>query len=111
MAKEPGPWLDAMWAADATKLAFAGALGGLVRWITLRNNWKEGVGSILVGAICAMYLGPIVTPILEPVFGPISPDGTGAGFTSFVVGLGGLSISGLIIDVINSRRKPEVSDE
>ena len=49
---------------DAAKAVAAGAAGGIVRWVTLRQNWKEGVSSIVVGGLCALYLGPIVTPLL-----------------------------------------------
>lgn len=97
-------------AGDASTAVLAGALGGLVRWITLRSNWREGAGAILVGAICAMYLGPLVEPILEPVVGAITPGGDADGFSSFIVGLGGISITGFIIDVF-VRRKSEGSDD
>jgi hypothetical protein len=60
--------------------------------------------SLLVGAICAVYLGPLVAPILEPVIGKLAPNGDSAGFSSFVVGIGGMSISGLIIDIFRARR-------
>ena len=86
------------------KAALAGALGGIVRWMTLRENWRDGLVSLLVGAICAVYLGPLVAPILEPVIGRLAPGGDSAGFSSFVVGIGGMSISGLIIDIFRARR-------
>ena len=90
---------------DASKAVAAGAAGGVVRWITLRNDWREGLSAMIVGALCALYLGPIVEPLLEPFVGAIAPDGDSTGFSSFVVGLGGISISGLLIDGIRSRRK------
>jgi hypothetical protein len=86
------------------KAAPAGALGGIVRWVTLREHWRDGMLSLLVGAICAVYLGPLVAPILEPVIGKLAPNGDSAGFSSFVVGIGGMSISGLIIDIFRARR-------
>lgn len=89
--------------SDAGKAAVAGALGGLVRWITLREKPREGLGALIVGAICALYLGPIVEPILEPAIGRIAPDNDSAGFASFVVGLGGISLAGFVIDVIKAR--------
>lgn len=90
---------------ETGKLVLAGALGGLVRWMTLRNNWREGISSVVVGAICALYLGPLIAPLLEPVIGAIAPNGDTKGFASFVAGLGGISISGILIDIINSRRE------
>jgi hypothetical protein len=97
--------------SDAAKGITAGALGGLVRWVTLRQNWREGIGTVIVGGICALYLGPIVNPLLEPVFGSISPAGDSNGFSSFVVGLGGISISGYLIDVIKARQTKGKPDE
>jgi membrane associated rhomboid family serine protease len=86
------------------KAAIAGAAGGIVRWVTLREHWKDGLLSLLVGAICAIYLGPLVAPLIEPVVGKIAPESDGAGFSSFVVGLGGISLSGFLIDLIRARR-------
>jgi hypothetical protein len=99
-AREAAHWLM----TDAGKAILAGALGGLVRWITLRNNWREGMAGLIVGAVCALYLGPLVEPILRPVIGAIAPQGDPAGFASFIVGLAGISLSGLVIDIF-SRRK------
>jgi hypothetical protein len=84
--------------------ALAGALGGLVRWITLRERWTDGVAALIVGAICAMYLGPLIEPILTPTIGRIAPRQDATGFSAFVVGLGGISLSGLLIDLIRARR-------
>ena len=97
---DPFRWL---W-TEPGKAALAGALGGIVRWVTLREHWRDGVLSLLVGSICAVYLGPLVAPILEPVIGKLAPNGDSAGFSSFVVGIGGMSISGLIIDIFRARR-------
>jgi hypothetical protein len=98
--------------SDLGKAAIAGALGGLVRWVTLKESKRDGFTSLVVGGICAIYLGPLVEPLLEPVLGKIAPDGDAAGFSSFVVGLGGISIAGFILDVIRMRRssleKPHV---
>lgn len=97
--------LDHLVTSDGASAVVAGAAGGVVRWVTLRNDWKEGFSAIIVGALCALYLGPIVTPLLEPVVGVIAPEGDSSGFSSFVVGLGGISLSGWIIDIIRARRK------
>lgn len=84
--------------------ALAGALGGLVRWITLRDDWTDGVAALVVGAICAMYLGPLIEPLLAPTIGQIAPGRDATGFSAFVVGLGGISLSGFLIDLIRARR-------
>ena len=48
---DPFRWL---W-TEPGKAALAGALGGIVRWVTLREHWRDGVLSLLVGSICAVY--------------------------------------------------------
>lgn len=92
-------WQDYL-SLDAAKLMLAGAAGGIVRWVTLRQSWKDGSAAVVVGAICALYLGPIVEPVLKPLVGTIAPGGDSSGFSSFVVGLGGISLAGLLIDFI-----------
>lgn len=102
--QNPPPDLIAWLFSEQGRAAIAGAAGGIVRWVTLREHWKDGSLSLVVGAICAIYLGPLVAPMLEPVIGEIAPQSDAAGFSSFVVGLGGISLSGFLIDVIRARR-------
>lgn len=111
MDLKPPPDFIAWLTGEGGRAAIAGALGGIVRWATLRDNWREGVLSLIVGSICAMYLGPVVAPILEPVIGKLAPGGESAGFSYFAVGLGGLSISGLLIDIFRARRASGGSNE
>ena len=94
---------DRILAAEQSHWLLAGALGGLVRWIALRDSWREGLPAIAVGAICALYLGPLVEPILEPIVGPIAPDHDPSGFAAFVVGLAGVGLAGLLIDIMSGR--------
>lgn len=103
---DPQKWAEVpLWLfSDVGKAAMAGALGGLVRWLTLREKPMEGVQTLVVGTVCAIYLGPLVVPLLEPIVGKIAPGNDAGGFASFVVGLGGISIAGFIIDVIKARR-------
>jgi hypothetical protein len=89
---------------DAGTAALAGAAGGLVRLLTLREKPRDGLVSLLVGSICALYLGPLVKPLLEPLLGAISPDRDVGGFSSFVVGLGGIGLSGFVIDTLRRFR-------
>ena len=99
---------DVSWlVGDWGKAALAGALGGVVRWLTLRESWREGAVSLVVGGICAVYLGPIIEPLLEPSIGVIAPDGDADGFSSFIVGLAGISLAGLLIDIVRGRRRQE----
>lgn len=91
--------------SDPGRIAMAGALGGLVRWITLKERWQDGVLSIVVGAICATYLGPLAIPILEPIIGKVAPGGDANGFSAFVIGIGGMAVSGFLIGVWSDWRK------
>ena len=95
---------DLMW-TDASRAILAGAAGGLVRWITLRDNWREGVPAVIAGALSALYLGPLAVPLLEPWVGPIAPGENAEGFSSFVVGIAGISLTGLVIDIFAKIRK------
>jgi hypothetical protein len=96
--------------SEPGRAALAGALGGVVRWVTLREIWRDGILSLLVGSICAVYLGPLVQPILDPVVGKLAPGGDAAGFASFCVGIGGMSIAGMMIDVFRARRRQAAKD-
>ncbi len=91
--------LASLIATDTAKAALAGALGGLVRWVTLRDDWREGAASLIVGTICAVYLGPLAIPMMEPSVGKIMPPDDVDRFTSFIVGLGGISLASFVIGV------------
>lgn len=97
--------LFAWFATDPGKAVIAGGLGGVVRWLTLRHSLAEGVVTMVVGGICAMYLGPLTTPILEPTIGKIAPVGDAAGLGAFIVGMAGVSLSGLVMDIFERRRR------
>jgi len=99
--------LLAWFSTDPGKAVIAGGLGGLIRWITLRHSLKEGVLTIVVGAICANYLGPLVVPMLEGTLGKLIPI---EGLGHFVVGMGGLSLTGMILDVFERKRR-EIGDD
>ena len=103
-------------ASDTGQLAIAGALGGVVRWVTLRENWRDGLASLLVGAICSLYLGPLVAPLLEPSVGKFAPEQGATGLTAFLVGIGGISLSAFLVELFrkradrNSRRRDDDED-
>lgn len=96
---------------DQAKTALAGAAGGIVRWVTLRERWQDGAASLLVGAICALYVGPFVNPLISPLIGDLAPNGDSSGFASFLVGLGGISIAGLLIDLVRIRTSKAREDD
>jgi len=89
-------WLQ----TDAASAAVAGAAGGLVRWMTLHEKPMDGAAALIVGSLCAIYLGPLVDPMLAPVVGKIAPAQDGRGFSSFVVGLGGIGMAGFVIETL-----------
>ena len=99
-------WLS----TDAGRAALAGALGGVVRWLTLRERPKEAAASLFVGAACAVFLGPLVEPIMEPIMGKLAPTGDATGFASFVVGLGGISIASFVIQIFRARQQSNAGD-
>jgi len=101
-----GGFLAWLW-SEPGKAALAGAAGGVVRWVTLRDSWREGVPGIIVGAVCAIYLGPLVAPLLEPVVGAIAPGSEADYFAAFIVGLGGIGLTAGLIDLLQSWRKSE----
>lgn len=86
---------------DRASTILAGALGGVVRWITLKEKPREGIASVIVGSICAVYLGPLVQPALTPLLGSFVVEETArSGFGGFVLGLGGITLSGFVIDFL-----------
>lgn len=100
--------------SEPSRAAIAGIAGGVVRWLTLRSNWKEGLGTLIVGALCAIYAGQIALPIVEGSIGKILPGEDMSGLSSFLVGIGGISLSGLILDIFDRRRlklKEDQTDE
>lgn len=93
--------MEWLFSADA-RLALGGALGGAVGWMTRRGSFTDGVIQVAVGGICAVYLAPIAIPTLTAQLGPIT--GTTeelARLSAFVVGIGGVSLSGFIIDLFH----------
>lgn len=87
--------------------AFSGAMGGVVRTLTMRDRiWPDGVINLVVGAICAVYLGPIVQPLLKMIVGPVMvAEGQLEGFTGFIVGVGGITASSFVMDIWKGARK------
>ncbi|KAF0137428.1 MAG: hypothetical protein FD152_479 [Xanthobacteraceae bacterium] len=90
---------------EKAQAAVSGAMGGVVRWLSLREDWRSGFISVVVGAICSLYLGPIALPVLEPVLGKMVVDpASRAGLSGFLIGLGGIAVSGFLIDLWQAHR-------
>lgn len=101
--------MNAFWTwliGEKGQLAMSGALGGVVRWMSLREDWRTGLTSLLVGAICAVYLGPLAIPIIEPIVGKIVVDeASWQGLSGFIIGIGGIAVAGFVIDIWKARRR------
>lgn len=90
----------------------AGAMGGVVRWITLQQGTWEGISSIVVGAICAVYLTPLVLPALTPVIGSfVGDEANRAGFSGFIIGLSGITVAGFFIDFFKAWSRKNLNDD
>jgi hypothetical protein len=91
---------------DAARLALAGAAGGIVRWATLRHNWKEGAAALVIGALCAVYLSPVAESLVYsalPFLEKLGPPDRSSGLAPFLTGLGGITLTGFLIDVLSGR--------
>ena len=85
------------------RAALAGAAGGLVRWLVMKTHWQDGLVAVLVGGICAVYLNPLAKPLVDAAFGHfVVESASRAGFSGFILGLGGIGITGFVMDVIRS---------
>jgi hypothetical protein len=78
----------------------AGALGGVVRALTLRLPAIEAASGVVVGGICAIYLGPLALPVIEKTLGAVVvEEASRVGLSGFIIGLGGIAVSGFVLDL------------
>lgn len=89
----------------------AGALGGIVRALTLRLPLLETLSAVCVGAICAIYLSPLAVPLFSKLIGAlVVDDASRVGFSGFVIGTGGTASAGLVMDLwkgLRTRQKQQ----
>ena len=84
-------WLQ----SEEGRAAIAGALGGVVRWLSPpRADWLTGMTTVVVGAICAVYLSPLVVYWLTSNPSPQMLSAAG-----FVTGVAGISVSSFILSL------------
>lgn len=82
------------------QMILAGASGGLMRWITLKEKLTDGLVSVIGGMVCAAYLGPVAIPLLEPALRLVVIEQEARiGVGCFLVGLGGVVVTGFLIDL------------
>ncbi len=85
-------WLKSV----AGAAAIAGAAGGAVRAMTLKESMGQSAVSVLVGFMAASYLSK---PIAEGFMTGFDRESVG-----FLVGIGGIAIVGFILDLIRKYR-------
>jgi hypothetical protein len=95
-----------LWFTSPTGLiVVSGALGGTVRGMTVVGTWREKTTDILVGAICASYLGPVIEPVIGPLVKGIVIDKVNRDLlASFLLGLYGVTVPRFILDFMNFRK-------
>lgn len=94
-------WLS----GPAGQLALAGAAGGLVKSITLRERPIEGVGSLIVGVACSIYASPLTLVVFEPILNKIvTKPGALDNFAGFATGIAGMAVVGFILDLWRYRK-------
>lgn len=92
--------------SDLGQTVIAGGLGGVVRWLALKEAFRQGLSSVAIGSICSIYLGPVATPLLSPVVGRLLADpASQVGLGGFLIGTGGVAVVGFIIDLWRTRRR------
>lgn len=91
------------------RLPVAGALGGVVRALTLRLAWAEAAAAVAIGGICATYLTPLAIPLLASALGfdDVATSVERVSAAAFSIGLGGVAFAGLILDVFSAARRKQ----
>ena len=95
---------DGGWGGDpeTVRYALAGASGGVVRALTLKQSPWETASTALVGLLSSIFLGPSVGPMLlqTGLLEVVPAHATGG----FLVGLGGISVAAFFIDFFKHLR-------
>ena len=88
--------------SETVKTALAGASGGIVRSLTLKQRVRDSLASAIVGALSAIYLGPVAVDLVSQWFGiELTGDTSLAGF---LTGLLGITFTGFLIDTARKHR-------
>jgi len=102
----------AMILGEKGQVALAGAAGGLVRWLTLRERPLDGVIAVVIGAVSSIYLGPLAEPAINALLGTVMLEASSrSAFSGFIIGLGGTTVTGFVMDVWSARRRKSQKED
>lgn len=93
-----GVWLS----GEAGRAALAGAAGGLIRHLMseLRpRRLRDGLVSIVVGAIMARYCGPIAMSVIKNNLGDVVL--ADEGIAAFAAGIMGMSLAKILLGIVD----------
>lgn len=90
--------------------ALAGAAGGVVRSLTPpHGSVLESIANVVIGSLCAIYLGPVAIAVVERIVG-IEISDQGGNLGAFLVGLFGMTLTGILIDAAKIARRKQKED-
>lgn len=99
-----GSSLAAWLSGEAGRAAAAGALGGLHRWfMSERRRLRDGLIAVTSGAICAMYLGPVVVALLDSAGLSLAPGPDVDRAAGYLAGLLGMSLAKILVGVVEAQ--------
>ena len=86
-------------------VAISGLAGGVSRWLALQQSfWPTGLGSILTGGLCAIFLFPAVHALFADLLAAANQDPRQALMTGgYLAGLLGMALILWILDLFSSR--------
>jgi len=95
---------------NASGMAIAGVCGAVVYGLSNNLTWKNTLVCLVIGAISAVYLTPVITPLLSQIFGS---DSETPGFLGgYVCGMGGIALNLILIDILKGRlRSFQIEEE
>ncbi len=86
----------------ATNVILAGAAGGLVKWIRLRESFNSGIVNVILGGVVAYYISPIALAVIRGSLGSMI-DMTAAEqarLGGFIIGSMANSVVGAVTDLV-----------
>lgn len=95
--------LNGLFPENSEITATAGFMGSICHWIANKKNFREGVLCLITGTISAVYLSPIIAPMLSAAFQTTSD--VPQSISAFFCGICGISLSGVLIDIVHFRMR------